>query len=91
MKRDNLVVPNNFKMSLKFKTKYTNGLIFYAADRGREDSISLSLRNGKLVLISNKIELTSKHLFNDSEWHVVTVVHNENVLRFDFDDYEQVV
>lgn len=74
-------------MSLKFKTKKQDGLIFYAADKTQDSSISLSLSDGNLVLISQKIELRSKNLFNDSEWHVVTVVHNDTFLRLDYDDY----
>lgn len=91
VKRDKLAVQNNFKLSLKFKTKEKDGIIFYAVDNARDSSISLALNDGYLVLISQKTELKSKYTFNDSEWHVVTVIHNGTFLRFDFDDYGQQV
>lgn len=82
-----LSVNNDFKISLKFKTKQTDGLIFYGTDNLQTANISLALRKGHLVLISQKLELVSKDTFNDSEWHVVSVMHNNNQLRVDFDDY----
>lgn len=87
LKQDKLGVQNDFRLQLRFKTNETDGLIFYGEDSARDASISLSLKNGHLVLISQKIELSSKYTFNDSDWHVVSVVHNESLLRFDFDDY----
>lgn len=87
LKQDKLGIQNDFRLQLRFKTNETDGLIFYGIDTARGASISLSLKDGHLVLISQKIVLTSKYTFNDSDWHVVSVVHNETWLRFDFDDY----
>lgn len=87
IKRKNLAAHNNFKLSLKFKTKKNDGLIFYAVNPAGDSGISLALSDGHLVLISQKMELKTKDAFNDSEWHVVTVTHNDTLLRIDFDDY----
>ncbi|KYB28643.1 Laminin subunit alpha-like Protein [Tribolium castaneum] len=83
-----VAINNDFKISLKFKTKEKDGLIFYATDKLHENNISLALRDGYLVLISQKIELVSKDTFNDSLWHVVSVMHNDHELRIDFDDID---
>lgn len=84
---DRLSIQNQFNASLKFKTKERDGLIFYITDSSQENGISLSLRNGHLVLISQKIELISKDTFNDSQWHVVSVIHDDTMLRLDSDDF----
>lgn len=85
--QDMLSVSNDFKVSFKFKTKEKDGLIFYATDKLHTANISLALKNGYLILVSQKIELISKDTFNDSEWHVIAVMHNSRELRVDFDDY----
>lgn len=84
---DRLSISNDFKLSLKFKTKEKDGLIFYATDIEQSAGISLSISNGYLKVISQKTELVSKDTFNDSQWHVVSVIHNQDMLRADFDDW----
>ncbi|RZC32304.1 Laminin G 2 and/or Laminin II domain containing protein [Asbolus verrucosus] len=84
---DGLSVSDDFMISLKFKTKEKNGLIFYATDQLQTANISLALKDGHLHLISQKIELNSKETFNDNQWHVVSVMHNSRELRMDFDDW----
>nr|XP_022908361.1 laminin subunit alpha-like [Onthophagus taurus] len=81
-------VNNDFKMTLKFKTKEKDGLIFYATNREQSDSVSLALKNSKLILISQNIELSFNDNYNDSEWHVVSIRHNSTALRIDLDDYD---
>lgn len=84
----NISIANDFKINLKFKTKEKNGIIFYATDKTQSAGISLCLVDGRLKLVSQKIELIStENNFNDSEWHVINVKHNSGVLRLDFDDY----
>jgi laminin alpha 3/5 len=83
-----LSVNNDFKISLKFKTKEKDGLIFYGSNQLRTANISLALRDGRLVLISQKSELVTEQTFNDNEWHVVSVKQNDEGLRLDFDDIE---
>ncbi|GJQ84232.1 LanA [Trypoxylus dichotomus] len=91
IKLDNIHVRNDITMALKFKTNTNNGLIFYLTDKNQASGISLSLVNGKLKLISQRHELVSKEgNFNDSQWHVVSITHNSQVLRLDFDDYEAI-
>lgn len=87
LRQDKLGVQNDFKLTLRFKTNGTDGLIFYGVDKARDASISLALNRGHLELTSQKITLASKFTFNDSDWHVVTVIHNSTTLRFDYDDY----
>ncbi|XP_050301015.1 laminin subunit alpha [Anthonomus grandis grandis] len=84
---DHLSVSNDFRVTLKFKTKEKDGLIFYMTDMDQSNGVSLSLVNGYLKVISQKTELVSKDTFNDSDWHVVSVIHNNEILRVDFDDY----
>lgn len=84
---EHLSVANDFKVSLRFKTNEQNGLIFYVTDRDQSNGISLSLVDGHLKVLSQKTELVSTDTFNDSDWHVVSVIHNHQFLRVDFDDY----
>ncbi|XP_074042767.1 laminin subunit alpha [Leptinotarsa decemlineata] len=83
---DRMSLTNEFNISLKFRTSEQNGLLFYITDQQQENSISLSLKDGHLVLVDQKIELISSDRFNDSKWHVVSVIHNKNNLRMDTDD-----
>ncbi|KAH1008402.1 hypothetical protein HUJ05_008957 [Dendroctonus ponderosae] len=84
---EHLSVANDFKVSLKFKTNEPNGLIFYVTESDQSNGISLSLVDGHLKVLSQKTELVSTDTFNDSDWHVVSVIHNNQFLRVDFDDY----
>ncbi|CAG9836790.1 unnamed protein product [Diabrotica balteata] len=88
---DKLPLTNEFNMSLKFRAVDDDGLIFYISDPSQDNTISLSLHDGHLVLIDQKIELKSKGIFNDSKWHVVSVIHNDTYLRMDIDDQESQV
>lgn len=73
---------------LKFKTKENNGLIFYATDKKFKDGISLGLSEGRLKLVSQKLEIISPdNNFNDSEWHVVSVTHSPEKLILSYDDH----
>lgn len=88
IKLSKIHVQDDMTMALKFKTNAYSGLIFYLTDDEQESGISLSIINGKLKLISQLQELVSKeNNFNDSQWHVVSITHNKNVTRLDFDDY----
>lgn len=88
MNRHNISVANDFRINLKFKTKEKDGIIFYATDKVQSAGISLCLVDGRLKLVSQKIELVSaENNFNDSEWHVISVKHNAEVLKLDFDDH----
>lgn len=92
IKLDKVHVRNDITMALKFKTNSEDGLIFYLTDANQTGGISLSLENGRLKLISQRIELFSKdNNFNDSQWHVISITHNNDVLRLDFDDYEHIL
>ncbi|VEN47917.1 unnamed protein product [Callosobruchus maculatus] len=84
---DRISIQNRFNASLKFKTMDPEGLLFYVRDLNEDNGISLSLRDGHLVLISQQIELVSKDTFNDGQWHVVSVIHDDTILRLDTDDY----
>lgn len=91
----NATSSNSFKASLKFKTNSDtkDGIIFYATDNDQNSGISLAMINGGLMLISQKQELITapSSKYNDNEWHVVTVTHNDDELRLDIDDYEDYV
>ncbi|XP_018320894.1 laminin subunit alpha [Agrilus planipennis] len=77
-----------FQLSLKFRTKEPNGLIFYFTNSDQSVGLSLALDEGELHLIDQKIDIIPPDVtFNDNEWHVVTITHNTTVLRLDYDDY----
>ncbi|XP_049703370.2 laminin subunit alpha [Helicoverpa armigera] len=87
------VTAQSLQLTLKFKTSAPDGLLFVYVSRTQTaampDSISLSLINGTLVLMSQREELnTGLNTYNDSQWHVVTVTHNNNALRLVVDDFD---
>ncbi|KOB71558.1 putative laminin A chain [Operophtera brumata] len=87
------ITTENLQLTLKFKTSKPDGLLFVYVSRTQTtatpDSISLSLMKGKLVLMSQRETLdTGLSTYNDSQWHVVTVTHNENALRLVVDDFD---
>ncbi|EFN79905.1 laminin subunit alpha [Harpegnathos saltator] len=82
---------DGLQVNLKFKTSANNGLIFYAIDDDQSTNNGyLSLLNGRLVFISQGVELwtdPSDMKFNDNEWHVVTVtLDQQSGLSLDIDD-----
>uniref|UniRef100_A0A336JZW2 CSON006659 protein n=1 Tax=Culicoides sonorensis TaxID=179676 RepID=A0A336JZW2_CULSO len=78
-------------IKLKFKTKYQNSLLL--ATFGRLDSCVLQLLSGKLRLSmkvsSHSIELYSplNHIFNDDQWHDVSVFRYESNITLQIDSY----
>lgn len=79
---------DEFQIVLRFRTKAKEGLIFFATDQYMSESVSLSVLDGKLVLISQKMQLeTDETTYNDNDWHVVVITHNGATLRFDVDDF----
>ncbi|XP_037870167.2 laminin subunit alpha [Bombyx mori] len=87
------VTSENPQLTLKFKTAKPNGLLFVYVSRTQTaimpDSISLSLVNGKLVVVSQREQLdTGLNTYNDSQWHVLTVTHNTSALKLVVDDFD---
>ncbi|XP_075991137.1 laminin subunit alpha isoform X2 [Anticarsia gemmatalis] len=87
------ITTENLQLTLKFKTALPDGLLFVYLSRTQTtampDSISLSLIKGKLVVMSQREQLdTGLSTYNDSQWHVVTVTHNNNALRLVVDDFD---
>lgn len=85
--RHNISSGGQLRISLKFKTKQDQGVIFYATDRGQENNIALYLREGELVLRSQNSEVTTFPIkYNDSDWHYLSLVHDESKLSLSVDD-----
>ncbi|KAJ0183974.1 hypothetical protein K1T71_000397 [Dendrolimus kikuchii] len=87
------ITTENLQLTLKFKTSQPDGLLFVYVSRTQTttapDSISLALIKGKLVLMSQGEQLdTGLNTYNDSQWHVVTVTHNNKALRLVVDDFD---
>ncbi|XP_049885179.1 laminin subunit alpha [Pectinophora gossypiella] len=87
------ITTENLQLTLKFKTSQPDGLLFVYVSRTQTaatpDSVSLSLVKGKLVLMSQREQLdTGLSTYNDSQWHVVTVTHNNMALRLVVDDFD---
>lgn len=90
--RHNISANNLLRINLKFKTKQDKGLIFYATDRSQENNIALSLEDGALILRSQNVEVsTYPTTFNDSEWHYLSLLHDENKLTLSVDDAPELV
>ncbi|XP_034839290.1 laminin subunit alpha [Maniola hyperantus] len=87
------ITTEHLQLTLKFKTSDPDGLLFIYISRTQTttmpDGISLSLKKGKLVLMSQREVLdTGLNTYNDSQWHVVSVTHNNKALRLVVDDFD---
>lgn len=92
IKMKELNVPNKLNINLKFKTRQSNGVIFYGMNNDQSATVSLVLDNGVLVFRSSKFELNSEEQrYNDGKWHVVTVTHDMRQLRMSIDDKHEYV
>lgn len=90
--RLNVSTYNNLQINLKFKTRQSQGLIFYAKDRTETNTIALWLDDGALVLRSQGIEVSTTPVkYNDSEWHVLIATHDDQKLRLSVDYASEIV
>jgi len=79
------------QISLKFRTKEQNGLLFFASNRDLSQYIAIYLNRGILVFQSKPGELISssthtERQFNDNIWHYLTATRTQNIMRLDLDD-----
>lgn len=90
LRNDNVTSNNHFQINLKFKTAQSKGIIFYATDAGQDNTISLTLEDGVLVLNSQRKVVTSApKVFNDGQWHVVRAVHDAKNLKLIVDEADE--
>lgn len=90
LRRGNVSSDNHFQINLKFQTRQSDGLLFYATNHDQSATIGLALRDGALVMRSMKKELsTGNKKYNNGEWHVVRVIHDAKKLRLQVDDAEE--
>lgn len=84
-------IENFAQVSLKFKTKQDNGLIFYMASEDQSNRLSLSLLDGALVMRSAPGgDISSEGLtkLNDGQWHVVTATADGSQISLVVDDFD---
>lgn len=90
--RHNISAPLGLHMNLKFKTKQSQGVIFYATDATQENAIGLFLEDGSLVLRSQNVEINSHPTkYNNSEWHHLELSHDDNAMRLTVDGSNELV
>lgn len=91
LRRGNVSSDNHFQINLKFQTRQTDGLLFYATNHDQSATIGLALRDGSLEMRSMKQILSTGNVkYNNGEWHVVRVIHDAKKLRLQVDDTEEV-
>lgn len=67
-------IENYAQITLKFKTREENGLIFYIANEDQSSRLSLSMLNGALVLRAfpgGEVVSETQAKLNDGQWHAV--------------------
>lgn len=79
------------QISLKFRTKDANGLLFFASNRNMSEFLAIYLNNSALVFKSQPGETISssrntERQFNDNLWHYLTATRTRNIMRLDLDD-----
>ncbi|XP_058060994.1 laminin subunit alpha [Anopheles bellator] len=64
-----------YDFSLSFKTEFSEGVLFYAADSRHTDFIALYLRDGQVFHSFNcgsgSANMSSERRYDDNEWHTV--------------------
>lgn len=90
LRKANVSATNLFLINLKFKTRQSKGVIFYATDPIQVNTIGLTLDEGHLVLTSqNSIISTLPSAYNDGEWHAISASHESNRLRLMVDESQE--
>lgn len=92
LRKSNVSATNLFTINLKFKTRQSKGILFYAADPNQQNTIGLTLENGHLVLRSQNSEVsTLPSAYNDGEWHAISASHESNRLRLVVDESQEIL
>lgn len=77
----------NAQLTLKFRTKRPNGLIFYTSNEDHSKFLALGLRGGRLFLQARPGgHVETEGTYDDGRWHYVTASSYSNRLRLDIDD-----
>ena len=69
-------IENYAQVTLKFKTRENNGLLFYIANEDQSHRLSLSMVDGNLVLRAfpgGEVVSNSPTKLNDGQWHAVGI------------------
>ena len=79
------------QISLKFRTREQNGLLFFISNREMSQYLAIYLNRGILVFHSQPGEVISssthtERQFNDNNWHYLTATRTQNIMRLDLDD-----
>jgi hypothetical protein len=79
-----LYLCNNGSFSLEFRTKTRNGLVFYTNDNYHDDSIIVSIYQGKLVVEQkfgkNKSYQQFDHSVNDDKWYKIVFKRRSSLI-----------
>ncbi|KAL0966154.1 hypothetical protein UPYG_G00291590 [Umbra pygmaea] len=68
--------------SLDVRTKSAEGLLFYAATRGRSSHIALYMSKGRIRLsVGKKTEIFNREKYNDGKWHSVIFSREKKKFR----------
>ncbi|XP_053566849.1 laminin subunit alpha-4 [Bombina bombina] len=79
-------IPYEFKqkseLSIRFKTHYSNGMIFYISDKEENNFLTLFIAHGRLTFMFNvgqhKLRIRSQEKYNDGLWHDVKCIRDKN-------------
>lgn len=88
IKPEALTSQENLQISFKFRTLSNMGLLLMLSDAEKSLHFSVYLTGGTLVLRSRQNEevRTNNKVFNDNQWHYVTIVLSQDSLKMDIDD-----
>ena len=91
------ILPDSATTLIKFsfKTKYSEGIIFFASSDGQEDLIVVELRDGKPWLVFDTesgpaaFTVISSITFNDDQWHFIKIFRDRRYGELTVDDIYQ--
>jgi len=87
----NISISKPLRITLKFKTRKDKGLIFMVTNINKENTMTLTLEDGMLVLRSKNAVTSTNATLNDGEWHHVSILRDENEISLSADNTPEII
>ncbi|XP_050425592.1 laminin subunit alpha-1 isoform X2 [Adelges cooleyi] len=84
----------NFKMDFRFRSFYSDGLVFLLiGNRAKQNNyLAMRLYNGRVQLVlknRKRMEISTQAVFNDGMWHRVQLIKDNKTVHFTIDSIPQ--
>ena len=84
-----VITKDRLQVAFKFVTLSKLGLLLHLSNEDSSIYFNVYLNNGMLLLHTNQNDSlkTDKHVYNDNQWHYVTIEIDQNMVKMDIDDF----